>query len=124
MAVFSYQIVHEGAEVSEPTLPASVEASEGLPLPSEDKATGNAKKAPARRGRVVGIIRRNWRQLAGSLDLTSLPTTAAVDDATTVLFQPKEMKLPPMLLTTRRAEVFTICILLYRGFNPLPVVCG
>lgn len=115
--------MHEGVEVSEPTLPASVEASEGLPLPSEDKT----KKAPARKGRVVGIIRRNWRQLAGSLDLTRLPaTTALAEDATTVFFRPKELKLPPMLLTTRRAEVFplaTVRILLSHCFQFVSIIC-
>ena len=84
-------------------------------MPPVDKGAGNAKKVLSRRGRVVGIIRRNWRQLAGSLDLTSLPTANAVaEDATMVLFRPHKKGLPPMLLTTRRAEVLPVsatCIL-------------
>lgn len=81
------------------------------------------------RGRVVGILRRNWRQFAGSvidvsdflamqtantdcsedfkLALQSLVSRTGVDSGSdgamnTMLFIPVEKKMPPVLLQTRR----------------------
>lgn len=66
-------------------------------------------------GRVVGIIKRNWRQYAGSLD--TLATTEIVSSnnsndnstsnsfaSTTLQFIPIDKSIPRILITTRRVE--------------------
>ena len=74
-------------------------------------------------GRVVGVIRRNWRQYAGSLDLSGGEKTGltaalvgaeemAVDadgvggklTSATVQFVPVNKRIPRVLITTRRLE--------------------
>jgi exosome complex exonuclease DIS3/RRP44 len=92
------------SDVAAETAEASVEAIEGLP----------SEPAPAQNGRVVGIIRRNWRQYAGSLVETaatvgSFTTTSESSDGSvvgssveSVLFRPVDKKVPCILINTRR----------------------
>lgn len=66
-------------------------------------------------GRVVGIIKRNWRQYAGSLD--TLATTEIISSnnsndnntsnsfaSTTLQFIPIDKSIPRILITTKRVE--------------------
>jgi exosome complex exonuclease DIS3/RRP44 len=89
------------AETAEPT----IEAIEGLPL----------ERSTVQHGRVVGIVRRNWRQYAGSLVSAAeqLQGNASgthennVDGALdlrseTLLFRPVDKKIPCILITSRR----------------------
>lgn len=90
----------EPVHIAEPTLAPSVEAIEGLPIPREP-ATHSL------RGRVVGIIRRNWRNYAGSLDASSqLPSSLSAADADVasswITFRAAEKRMPPVLIATRR----------------------
>jgi len=82
----------EGPGVASSTAPASLEALEGLPA-----------RRGRRSGRVVAIIRRNWRPLAGRIDPLSV-RAAEGDGAQLVLFRPSERRMPPVLLLTRRAS--------------------
>lgn len=52
------------------------------------------------RGRVVGIIRRNWRQCCGSLESAGDRTTAS--GRTSALFVPVDKKLPKIRIQTRQ----------------------
>ena len=64
-------------------------------------------------GRVVGIIKRNWRQYAGSLDaghpiatetemISSENAMTGAYDSSSVLFTPIDKSIPKILITTRR----------------------
>lgn len=72
-------------------------------------------------GRVVGIIRRNWRQYAGSLDTSGISekegsssgsslvaetssSDGAPAGACSILFLPVERRVPPVLISTRRKD--------------------
>ncbi len=56
----------------------------------------DVKKLPS--GRVVGIIKRNWRPYCGMLQVSDLP------DATRHLFVPSEKRIPKIRIETRQAE--------------------
>lgn len=118
----------EGAGVREETAAPTAAAMEGL-------SEGNNAQAPSTfglfqqdgqggvlYGRVVGVIRRNWRQYAGSIEAS---TAAAVGKSagnggeevgaedgeggssvpsSTQLFAPVNKRIPRILISTRRAE--------------------
>jgi exosome complex exonuclease DIS3/RRP44 len=125
------------AGVQEETAEPSVDELEGIPTgPAESasaaapSATGlfGAKDSTATLyGRVVGVIRRNWRQYAGSLEFTSDASDASATGAgardaamdvaedsgdasggnafsTTRLFVPVNRRIPRVLISTRRVE--------------------
>jgi exosome complex exonuclease DIS3/RRP44 len=104
-------------EVNQGTMEASTALIEGL-------SVGGSAAAPLR-GRVVGIIRRNWKQYAGSLIPFNDPhssayskgvdanSSAAVDEAALdddlmvsekALFIPLDKKLPRVVVSTRRLK--------------------
>jgi exosome complex exonuclease DIS3/RRP44 len=56
----------------------------------------NVKKLPS--GRIVGIIKRNWRPYCGILQVSDLP------DATRHLFVPSEKRLPKIRIEIRQSE--------------------
>jgi len=56
----------------------------------------DVKKLPS--GRIVGIIKRNWRPYCGILQVSDLP------DATRHLFVPSEKRIPKIRVETRQAE--------------------
>ena len=89
------------AETAEPT----IEAIEGLPL----------ERSAVQHGRVVGIVRRNWRQYAGSLVGAAEQFKGTVSEthgdsvdggidlrSETLLFRPVDKKIPCILITSRR----------------------
>jgi exosome complex exonuclease DIS3/RRP44 len=105
----------EASDLQEPT----VEALEGISGPVDsnknmDKklATGSKQKqanAPGGGdagqllyGRVVGVIRRNWKQYAGSLDMRE--TRDGGGGSTMVQFIPVNRKIPPVWISTRRID--------------------
>lgn len=57
----------------------------------------DVKKLPT--GRVVGIIKRNWRAYCGMLQVSDLP------DATRHLFVPAEKRIPKIRIETRQSQV-------------------
>jgi exosome complex exonuclease DIS3/RRP44 len=63
---------------------------------SKDKVA-DVKRLPT--GRVVGIIKRNWRQYCGMLQVSDLP------DATRHLFIPAEKRIPKIRIETRQAQL-------------------
>ena len=62
----------------------------------EQVAKNNANRLPT--GRVVGIIKRNWRQYCGMLQVSDLT------DATRHLFIPAEKRIPKIRIETRQAQ--------------------
>eukprot|EP00596_Hydrurales_sp_CCMP1899_P000286 CAMPEP_0119047596 /NCGR_PEP_ID=MMETSP1177-20130426/54054_1 /TAXON_ID=2985 /ORGANISM="Ochromonas sp, Strain CCMP1899" /LENGTH=969 /DNA_ID=CAMNT_0007022385 /DNA_START=511 /DNA_END=3419 /DNA_ORIENTATION=+ len=102
----------QGAAVSEETLEATPEAIEGLNVKTITESTDTG----IIRGKVVGIVRRGWRQYAGSLD--SQGHGDRVDGSgngstgeeersivgTSCLFYPVDKKMPAVRIDTRRRE--------------------
>lgn len=93
------------SEVTSETAEPTIEAIEGLPL----------ERSAVQHGRVVGIVRRNWRQYAGSLvgateqfkGTASETQGDSVDGGVdlrseTLLFRPVDKKIPCILITSRR----------------------
>lgn len=65
-------------------------------MPEESKAVKVEDKTPT--GKVVGIIRRKWRQYCGILQLNPIP------GSTRHIFVPAERKIPKVRIETRQAE--------------------
>lgn len=61
------------------------------------KSNSDLKRPPT--GRVVGIIKRNWRQYCGILQISGL------HDAARHLFLPTEKRIPKVRIETRQAQV-------------------
>ncbi|KAG0050997.1 exosome catalytic subunit dis3, partial [Linnemannia elongata] len=55
-------------------------------------------------GKVVGIIRRNWRQYCGFIDRKSVHTPAGSSAPVNVLFYAMESKIPKIKIRTRQAH--------------------
>lgn len=82
-------------ENAEPT----PEALEGLAVqPMESTPDGIAY------GVVVGIIRRNWRQYAGSIDISRGESMMDSEISSTALFKPVDPKIPNILIMTRHYQ--------------------
>lgn len=127
--------VQEAAGVRDMTAEPTANDIEGIAAPVS--SAGSAGKKPmnvfaaefaagALHGRVVGVIRRNWRQYAGSLEplvAVSAPSAAALTHAgqamdvsdeadelggnhasTTMVFVPVNRRIPRILISTRRME--------------------
>ena len=115
--------------VMEETAAATADVIEGITTTSVKKADGkvatnvfSAEFASGElHGRVVGVIRRNWRQYAGSLEPLPASAAAAVSSdlmdvtgeadglggshsSATLLFVPVNKRIPRVLITTRRVE--------------------
>lgn len=120
----------ESVGVMEETAAATADAIEGIASSSSKKSDGKVATnvfsadfaSGELHGRVVGVIRRNWRQYAGSLE--PLPASAAAAAASsdlmdvageadglggnhssaTMLFVPVNKRIPRVLISTRRVE--------------------
>lgn len=91
----------------------SVGIAEETAIPSAADLEGLQKQSEGdKQGRVVGIIRRNWRQYAGSVildedrkdNLSSPSQEGETDDSvgsTPALFLPVDPKLPPVRISSR-----------------------
>ncbi|KAJ1403818.1 hypothetical protein B484DRAFT_404970, partial [Ochromonadaceae sp. CCMP2298] len=128
-----------GMVVGEETAEPSAEAMEGIASASASFSTSKSTPTSASAsapsdlhagplyGRVVGVIKRNWRQYAGSLDLTSAtaiaPSGAAgggggdadaggADEASRVQFVPVDKRAPRVWVSTRRLSQLAGCRLL------------
>lgn len=80
-------------------------ASVGAAAPEDliESTTERAEEQVVPLGRVVGVVRRNWRQYAGSLEETG--DRAAPDGETTSgVFIPVERRLPCIQIMTRQRE--------------------
>ncbi|XP_001601829.1 exosome complex exonuclease RRP44 [Nasonia vitripennis] len=66
---------------------------------TENKTVAPAEKTPT--GRIVGIIRRKWRQYCGILQ------RSALKENTRHLFVPAERKIPKVRIETRQAETLS-----------------
>lgn len=80
-------------------------ASMGAAAPEEliESTTGRDEQEAVPLGRVVGIIRRNWRQYAGSFEETG-DRVAPDGETTSALFIPVERRLPCIQIMTRQRE--------------------
>eukprot|EP01038_Epipyxis_sp_PR26KG_P006749 gene6749-9246_t len=106
--------VTESVRVAEETAELTVEAIEAI---YEAQTTvGNSGKATnLLYGKIVGIVKRNWRSYAGSLDIstvTSIDGNTSVDNinvnvgtfAVAVQFVPVEKRIPRIWITTNRID--------------------
>lgn len=96
--------------VAPQTAEATPEAEEGL-ADEQTQSTVSAAVTGFRalRGRVVGILKRTWKQLAGSLDRNIMGEVEDVGDelptlTTSAVFVPDDPKLPMVRIETRRAQ--------------------
>ncbi len=98
---------------------SSVTSSNGSGGKAVSASSSSSIVVPAR-AKVVGIIRRNWRQYAGSLDTTNYPeqevllpsastsTSAASATSLSVVFRAVDKKVPPIRIlinSSRRDEL-------------------
>jgi exosome complex exonuclease DIS3/RRP44 len=104
----SVPAAEEGAIVPNENAEATYEAIEGI--------ASDSKVTVALQGKVVGIIRRNWRQYAGSLDMRDQQVTNSGDTegalATSVQFIPVDKRIPRIWISTRRVEELADCRML------------
>jgi exosome complex exonuclease DIS3/RRP44 len=102
----------EGSDLQEPTLEALEGISAPAPANKDQKLSTGSKQQQATKpgedasqllyGRVVGVIRRNWKQYAGSLDMRE--TRDGGGGSTMVQFLPVNRKIPPVWISTRRID--------------------
>ncbi|CAE7125980.1 unnamed protein product [Rhizoctonia solani] len=85
-------------------------ASEGEHSDEEDAIEAKERQAVARNtkekqptGRVVGVMKRNWRAYVCHIDRTSLSTTSSTLSVQTVFATPVDRALPRIRLRTRQA---------------------
>jgi exosome complex exonuclease DIS3/RRP44 len=103
--------------VSTETADASYEQIEGLSslASSTGASTASSSATTELYGRVVGIMKRNWRQYAGSIDADSIELSSnsslegTIDESTyassdSFLFYPVDQKLPPIRISSRRKD--------------------
>ncbi|KAF9088934.1 exosome catalytic subunit dis3 [Mortierella sp. GBA35] len=74
--------------------------------PEAEKPAAIAHKldTPQPCGKIVGIIRRNWRQYCGFIDRKSVHTPAGSSAPVNVLFYAMETKIPKIKIRTRQAH--------------------
>lgn len=109
------------ADIRNEVIDASYEVLEGL-----------SGETTVMDGRVVGIVKRNWRQYAGSLDVATIDTVKSTDESKSsaldgehfssdvsssanfslVMFVPVDLKFPRIWIRTRRVEELKDCRLL------------
>ncbi|KAI7815809.1 hypothetical protein BC939DRAFT_404742 [Gamsiella multidivaricata] len=65
---------------------------------------GTKTDTPQPCGKVVGVIRRNWRQYCGFIDRKSVHTPAGSSAPINVLFYAMETKIPKIKIRTRQAH--------------------
>lgn len=106
-------------EVSADTAEPTAELIEGVVRSSSSSPSSSTTVGKQRitfSGRIVGIIKRNWRQYAGSLDAghpiatetqmisSESAATGGVYNSSSVLFTPIDKSIPKIMITTRRLE--------------------
>ncbi len=105
--------------VMEETAEPSIATIEGLQLDTgnkeEDATTVDASSVAASDatlyGKVIGIIKRNWRQYAGSIDMEGKFDYAVVrdniasNDSISCLFHPIDKRIPPIRIVTCQRSV-------------------
>lgn len=72
--------------------------------PSIESIEGTSKAVEVVYGRVVGIIKRNSRQYAGSIDTSGLGDCETAEGADSVLFHPIDKRIPAIRIVTRRRQ--------------------
>ena len=114
---------------------------------AEDECIKGENTPPQLHARVVGIIRRNWRQYAGSIDSTPLPRLEGhsedanvkysngshgeeeelgIDLPTGYLFTPVDKKVPPIAIETRtisklQGNRMLVCVDSWPAYAPYPL---
>lgn len=96
----------ENADVEEGEGEAVVTERERRALQEEVKKTQgkNTEGRPQPTARVVGIIKRNWRQYVGHVDGSSSSTAKQSRRQQTVFLIPMDKRIPKIRLRTRQAE--------------------
>ena len=96
----------ENAETEEGENEGVVTAQEQKALQKEVKVTHNRSKegSPQPTARVVGIVRRNWRQYVGHVDVTSTSGGQQSRKHQTMFLLPMDKRIPKIRLRTRQAE--------------------
>ncbi len=96
----------ENADVEEGDGEAVVTERERRALQEEVKKTQgkNTEGRPQPTARVVGIIKRNWRQYVGHVDGSSSSTAKQSRRQQTVFLIPMDRRIPKIRLRTRQAE--------------------
>ncbi|KAG9322667.1 hypothetical protein KVV02_007934 [Mortierella alpina] len=83
----------------------SLKAEQKAAATQEDAIMATATQdTPQPCGKVVGIIRRNWRQYCGFIDRKTVSTAAGSSAPINVLFFAMEHKIPKIKLRTRQAH--------------------
>ncbi|KAI8913679.1 hypothetical protein EDD86DRAFT_187525 [Gorgonomyces haynaldii] len=68
----------------------------------EEEALDDGDAEPC--AKVVGIIKRSWRPLCGTVDTSNLQTTSTSTQLQTLFFWPMDKKLPKIRIRTRQAQ--------------------
>ncbi|KAF8940521.1 hypothetical protein EDD21DRAFT_380965 [Dissophora ornata] len=101
-------IDEEEEKEEEESLKAEQEAAahnEDTPMTDASKMSDDSKlDTPQPCGKIVGIIRRNWRQYCGFIDRKSVHTPAGSSAPINVLFYAMESKIPKIRFRTRQAH--------------------
>jgi exosome complex exonuclease DIS3/RRP44 len=84
----------DGAAVAEPTAP---------PVPGDLENVKRVAASPV--GRVVGVIQRNWRHYCGSLIVGADEVSIRGSQATSVLVEPVDRRIPRIRIQTRQRDV-------------------
>ena len=97
---------YENAETEEGEGEAVVTEQERRILQEEVKRThgGDTEGKPQPTARVVGIVRRNWRQYVGHVDSKSTPIAQQNRKQQTVFLLPMDKRIPKIRLRTRQVE--------------------
>ncbi|KAJ3336323.1 exosome catalytic subunit dis3 [Gonapodya sp. JEL0774] len=69
-----------------------------------DKVKDEATAATTPTGKVVGIIKRNWRPYCGSIDPATINQMASTTSAQTLLLHPMDRRIPRIRFRTRQAS--------------------
>lgn len=120
--------VDDAVGIHDMTATPTPEAIEGIAVTATTTTSngGSSSKvgSSAVYGRVVGIIRRNWRQYAGSLDISTISMNNSINGSASggsnggsatsvsVQFVPVDKRIPRIWITTRRIEELSACKLL------------
>lgn len=79
-------------------------AANNLDEEKERTAADDSSRQPVPTGRVVGIVKRNWRSYVAHIDSSSVPSSAASSLTMTSLFViPLDRKIPRIRIRTRQA---------------------
>lgn len=97
---------NENAEVEEGEGEAVVTEQERRALQEQVKKThgANTEGRPQPTARVVGVIKRNWRQYVGHVDSSSSSLSKQSRRQQTVFLIPMDKRIPKIRLRTRQAE--------------------